>query len=217
MLESETKKYENLEDPGIRDFLIAGDAFYPADAVNFSIDAQRAFYDCYCAHFRKARPAAFGDCWVVLQSLAQNHRRLIAGGDSAGGNLAAALALKARDAGGSALSGQVLIYPGLGGDMTKGSFLSQSGTPGHSTRDVAYYRDTHKSGGSKFAESLPVHGFLRGAPVSTHRCGCGRIRPLRTTALNNHLTTVMPAQAGIPLLDVRNGTPGFAGVTNERE
>ena len=39
----------------------------------------------------------------------------------------------ARDAGGPKLSGQVLIYPGLGGDMTKGSYVSQAEAPGLST------------------------------------------------------------------------------------
>lgn len=37
--------------------------------------------------------------------------RLIVGGDSAGGNLAAVVALAARDSGGPALAGQVLVYP----------------------------------------------------------------------------------------------------------
>ena len=50
-------KYAGLEDPGIRDFLIAGERFYPRDAVTFTMAEQRAFYDRYCAHFRKPRPA----------------------------------------------------------------------------------------------------------------------------------------------------------------
>ena len=99
-------------------------------------------------------PAAFEDGWAVLQELGKAHRRIIVGGDSAGGNLAAALALKARDAGGPKLSGQVLIYPGLGGDMTKGSYVSQAEAPGLSTTDVKYYRDIYQGGGSKYAEPL---------------------------------------------------------------
>jgi acetyl esterase len=49
-------KYAHLQDPGMRDFLVAGENFYPADAVNFTMAEQRAFYDKYCAHFRKPRP-----------------------------------------------------------------------------------------------------------------------------------------------------------------
>jgi monoterpene epsilon-lactone hydrolase len=57
MSESQTKKYESLE-PGIRAFLIEGESLYPENAVEFTMDEQRAFYDRYCAHFRKPRPAA---------------------------------------------------------------------------------------------------------------------------------------------------------------
>ncbi|MGA7269298.1 MAG: alpha/beta hydrolase [Aestuariivirga sp.] len=99
-------------------------------------------------------PAALEDGWAVLQKLARTQSRIILGGDSAGGNLAAALALKARDAGGPALSGQVLVYPGLGGDMTKGSYVSQAEAPGLSTADTKYYRDIYQGGGSKYAEPL---------------------------------------------------------------
>lgn len=58
MSETETKKYERIEAPGIRAFLAAGDALYPADAVNFTISEQRAFSNRTCAHFRKPRPAS---------------------------------------------------------------------------------------------------------------------------------------------------------------
>lgn len=222
------KKYEEIEDPGIRAFLLAGDAFYPPDAVNFTADEQRAFYDRYCAHFRKDRPpavtaedfrigdiacrryckagaidapvmlylhgggfvvgsleshddicaelcngaaidvvavhyrlapdhpfpAALDDSWAVLTHLAVRHDRLIVGGDSAGGNLAAALALMARDESQPKLSGQVLIYPGLGGDMSRGSYVTQARAPGLSTADVRYYRDIYRGSGSKLAEPL---------------------------------------------------------------
>ena len=56
--------------------------------------------------------------------------RIAVGGDSAGGNLAAALALRARDEDAPRLKGQVLIYPGLGGDMTTGSYVTQAKAPG---------------------------------------------------------------------------------------
>jgi hypothetical protein len=48
-------KYAALKDPGIRAFMIAGERFYPANAVSFTMAEQRAFYDLYCAHFRKPR------------------------------------------------------------------------------------------------------------------------------------------------------------------
>ena len=86
-------------------------------------------------------PAAFEDCWAVLADLLREGRPIVVVGDSAGGNLAAGIALKARDEGLSGLVGQVLIYPGLGGDLVSGSYIEMAEAPGLSTADVAYYRD----------------------------------------------------------------------------
>ena len=36
--------------------MIAGERFYPANAVSFTMAEQRDFYDRYCAHFRKPQP-----------------------------------------------------------------------------------------------------------------------------------------------------------------
>jgi acetyl esterase len=63
-------------------------------------------------------PAAIDDSFAALR-WAANHAgsfggdpaRIVVAGDSAGGNLAAAAALRARDEGGPALAGQLLIYP----------------------------------------------------------------------------------------------------------
>jgi acetyl esterase len=63
-------------------------------------------------------PAAVDDAIIAAQWIAANARqhgidaaRLIVGGDSAGGNLAAVVALDARDGDGPAIAGQLLIYP----------------------------------------------------------------------------------------------------------
>ena len=226
-----SSKYPQLTDLGIRAFLEEGEALYPADAVNFTMAEQRAFYDKYCAHFARPRPAslmvedfnvgtipcrrytppnpkaqllylhgggfvvggleshdaicadladqarvevtaveyrlapehpfpaAFDDCWTVLQLL----KSCIVAGDSAGGNLAAALCLKARDQNGPEIKGEVLIYPGLGGDVTKGSYITQANAPGLSTKDTLYYRDVYKGGGHKYAEPLRETNF-KGLP-----------------------------------------------------
>jgi len=66
-------------------------------------------------------------------------------GDSAGGNLAAGLALRARDEGLSGIAGQVLIYPALGGDLVSGSYREMAYAPGLTTADVAYYRAVLKA------------------------------------------------------------------------
>jgi acetyl esterase len=61
-------------------------------------------------------PAAVDDCFAATRYVAENAAKLkisgiAVGGDSAGGNLAATVALLARDAGGPALAFQLLIYP----------------------------------------------------------------------------------------------------------
>jgi acetyl esterase len=63
-------------------------------------------------------PAAVDDAitatkWVAAnaQKLGVDASRLVVGGDSAGGNLAAVVAIAARDGGGPKLAGQLLIYP----------------------------------------------------------------------------------------------------------
>ena len=63
-------------------------------------------------------PAAVDDAWAATRWVATDAdrlgvdaRRLAVGGDSAGGNLAAVVALLARDAGTPTISHQVLLYP----------------------------------------------------------------------------------------------------------
>ncbi len=63
-------------------------------------------------------PAAPDDCWAALlwtveneAELGINASRIAVGGESAGGNLAAGLALRARENGGPALVAQILVYP----------------------------------------------------------------------------------------------------------
>jgi acetyl esterase/lipase len=56
-------------------------------------------------------PAAVEDCWSATRFVAGRHRQVAVGGDSAGGNLAAVVALLARDAGGPEIAYQLLIYP----------------------------------------------------------------------------------------------------------
>lgn len=70
-------------------------------------------------------PAAFDDClaaWQGLQrdaaALGIDPRRVALAGDSAGGNLAAAISLAVRDTGGWQPRGQALIYPALAAPST---------------------------------------------------------------------------------------------------
>ncbi|MBC7478310.1 MAG: alpha/beta hydrolase fold domain-containing protein, partial [Pseudorhodobacter sp.] len=77
-------------------------------------------------------PAAYDDAMAV--TLATDGPVLLAG-DPAGGILAAAVAHGLRAHGIMPL-GQVLIYPGLGGDMDKGSYLTHAHAPMLTRADV---------------------------------------------------------------------------------
>jgi acetyl esterase len=70
-------------------------------------------------------PAAVEDAIAATKWIAENAKqlgidasRLSVGGDSAGGNLAAVVAIAARDGNGPAIAGQVLIYPATDFAMT---------------------------------------------------------------------------------------------------
>jgi acetyl esterase len=74
-------------------------------------------------------PAAIDDAYAALAwahehagELGADPARLAVAGDSAGGNLAAAVALAARDRGGPALRYQLLIYPVLDHDFDRPSY-----------------------------------------------------------------------------------------------
>ncbi|WFE40586.1 alpha/beta hydrolase [Micromonospora sp. WMMD998] len=91
-------------------------------------------------------PAAVEDCQAALRHLVANAaefrvdpRRLAVGGDSAGGNLAAAVTLLARADGGPALAAQVLVYPNT--DQRPGSRPAGDEDPLLFNRhSVAWYR-----------------------------------------------------------------------------
>jgi acetyl esterase len=100
-------------------------------------------------------PAAVDDAMAATKWIAENAKqlgvdtaRLMVGGDSAGGNLAAVVAIAARDGNGPAIAGQVLIYPAT--DFTMAH-------PSHSEREtsillthsaIRWFRDHYLNGGA---------------------------------------------------------------------
>lgn len=87
-------------------------------------------------------PAAFDDAVSVAKALSGP---ILLVGDSAGGNLAAAVAHHLRGSSVQVL-GQVLIYPGLGGDSGKGSYLTHASAPMLTRDDVLFYAGIRHSG-----------------------------------------------------------------------
>jgi acetyl esterase len=68
-------------------------------------------------------PVPLDDCFAGLQWAAVNlPGPLFIAGDSAGGNLCAGVAIRARDEGGPPLAGQIIIYGALGLDFTTASY-----------------------------------------------------------------------------------------------
>jgi acetyl esterase len=74
-------------------------------------------------------PAAADDAWSALQWASEQMTEIAGGpvplvvmGDSAGGNLSAVVAQKARDAGGPELAAQVLIYPVTDADLDNSTY-----------------------------------------------------------------------------------------------
>ena len=93
-------------------------------------------------------PAAFDDClaatyWVQREAaaLGVDPGRIAVGGDSAGGNLAAVVAIAARDAGDLAIAFQLLIYPAT--DMRRTALSHTTNGEGYLlTRDtISYFHD----------------------------------------------------------------------------
>lgn len=91
-------------------------------------------------------PAAYDDCRAAFEWAAKSYERpILLAGDSAGGNLAAAVSHTVRGHR-HAPVGQVLIYPGFGGDQTTGSYVTHAEAPLLTVRDMGFYKDVRIGG-----------------------------------------------------------------------
>ena len=95
-------------------------------------------------------PAAVEDAWAGLEWLHHHARqvgadpdRIAVGGDSAGGNLAAVLSLRARDRGGPRIAAQVLIYPVTDCDFNTTSYREAATGYGLTSVSMAWYWDQY--------------------------------------------------------------------------
>jgi acetyl esterase len=86
-------------------------------------------------------PAAFDDAWTATRWVDTEFAvPIVLAGDSAGGNLAAAVAHHARGRL-DAIMGQVLIYPGLGGGLDIPSMNEHADAPMLTRAEILYYKD----------------------------------------------------------------------------
>lgn len=105
-------------------------------------------------------PGCFNDAWSAFEGIvAAFDAPVIVSGDSAGGNLAAAVAHQARVAHQGRIIGQVLIYPGLGGDWASESYVTHANAPQLTTKDMKFYMQI-RTGGAQ-----PPEGDARYAPL----------------------------------------------------
>jgi acetyl esterase len=98
-------------------------------------------------------PAAVEDAITATQWIAGNSKqlgidasRLSVGGDSAGGNLAAVVAISARDGNGPAIAGQVLIYPATDFAMTHPSHSEPETSILLTHSVIRWFRDHYLNG-----------------------------------------------------------------------
>jgi acetyl esterase/lipase len=128
-------------------------------------------------------PAQFDDAYTATVWVADNagplgvdSARLAVIGDSAGGSLAAAVALAARDHGGPAICCQVLLYPGLDRDMAAPSIVAMAHAPTLTLDDINYLHDLADSGAGTPHDAYRVPAYaadLAGLPqaiVVTGEC-----------------------------------------------
>jgi len=100
-------------------------------------------------------PAQIDDVAAVWCVEAADGRQGIAVGDSAGGNLSAGLCFRMRRTGGPMPLAQVLIYPGLGGDMDAPSYIDNAEAPMLRTQDLKAYAGMLTGGDMELSRSNP--------------------------------------------------------------
>ena len=113
-------------------------------------------------------PAPLEDCWDALQAVAAERpdQPLIVAGDSAGGNMAAACALRARDRGGPELALQVLVCPVIDHDMATPSYRERGSGPDLfiTAQDMEWFWNCYIP--DPAARSVPDASPLRAASLS---------------------------------------------------
>jgi acetyl esterase/lipase len=128
-------------------------------------------------------PAQFDDAYWATTWVGDNAGRLgvdpariAVAGDSAGGSLAAAEALAARDRGGPAICCQLLMYPGLDRDLSAPSVKALADAPMLTLDDIEYMHDLADQGAATPPDPYRVPAFaadLAGLPpaiVVTAEC-----------------------------------------------
>lgn len=128
----------NIEINGVQHQQIAHDARAVIVAVNYQKAPEHKF------------PIPFDDCYATLEwvfanaeSLNINREEIGVAGDSAGGNLAAGVALKARDVNGPKIAFQILIYPAVDYKFDYPSMIDNAVGYSLTTQGMKWYWDQY--------------------------------------------------------------------------
>ena len=128
----------NIELNGVQHQQLAHDARTIVIAVNYQKAPEHKF------------PTPFDDCYATLEWVAANAQSLNinpdeigVAGDSAGGNLALAVALKARDVKGPKVAFQILIYPALDYKFDYPSMIDNATGYTLTTQGMKWYWDQY--------------------------------------------------------------------------
>lgn len=121
-------------------------------------------------------PAALDDAWLALQWVHQHSSelgcdpgRIAVSGDSAGGNLAAALCLMSRDQGGPKITFQALIYPITDCDFERPSYRQNAEGYFLTRREMIWFWNHYVSTAEQMTEpyASPIRAAsLRGLPAA---------------------------------------------------
>ncbi len=119
-------------------------------------------------------PTAVDDSYAALEWVGENlaeiadaEAPLIVAGDSAGGNLAAVMAIRARDRGGPAIALQALIYPVTDSDFSRPSYASPENKLMLTREGMIWFWDHYvpESSRRKEPDASPLHADdLSGLP-----------------------------------------------------
>ncbi|MFG2960994.1 alpha/beta hydrolase [Streptomyces sp. NPDC048291] len=132
-------------------------------------------------------PGQVDDAWAATEWVAAHASelgvlpdRITVAGDSAGGTLAALVALRARDRGGPRLFCQILMYGGLDRDLGADSVRELADAPGLTRDDIVYLHELARAGrpGPVGADEIPAYAEdLGGLPPAI--IAVGELDPLR--------------------------------------
>ncbi|WEH12899.1 alpha/beta hydrolase [Streptomyces sp. VNUA24] len=132
-------------------------------------------------------PGQIEDAWAATEWVAAHAAelgvlpdRISVLGDSAGGTLAALVALRARDRGGPRLLCQVLVYGGLDRDMAAASMHEMDDVAGLSRDDLLYLHELARAGSPEPASGEEIPAYcpdLRG--VAPAIVAVGELDPVR--------------------------------------